>query len=131
MHQLLLSLTLSGRLDTPLPSCMCKEMPIIPGNRVVDKKRIIGKNGGPRMRRGTRGPRGGVPGEGTALLQQLTLLTLWVWWQSIRGMSWSLGSERTETQTHEDCPTADRTNRKKKLFDVFRSRGADSMRTCK
>jgi hypothetical protein len=27
---------------------MCKEMPVIPFNRVVDKKRIIGKNGGPR-----------------------------------------------------------------------------------
>jgi hypothetical protein len=24
---------------------MCKEMPVIPVNRVVDKKRIIGKNG--------------------------------------------------------------------------------------
>jgi hypothetical protein len=31
-------------------------MPVIPVNRVVDKKRIIGKNGGPRRRRGTRGP---------------------------------------------------------------------------
>jgi hypothetical protein len=30
----------------------CKEMPVIPGNKVVDKK--IGK-GGPRRRRGTRG----------------------------------------------------------------------------
>jgi hypothetical protein len=30
-------------------------MPVIPFNRVVDKKRIIGKNGGPRRRRGTRG----------------------------------------------------------------------------
>jgi hypothetical protein len=29
-------------------------MLVIPVNRVVDKKRIIGKNGGPR-RRGTRG----------------------------------------------------------------------------
>jgi tetrahydromethanopterin S-methyltransferase subunit A len=26
--------------------CMCKEMPVIPVNRVVDEKRIIGKNGG-------------------------------------------------------------------------------------
>jgi hypothetical protein len=35
---------------------MCKEMPVIPVNKVVDpKKRIIGKNGGPRRRRGTRG----------------------------------------------------------------------------
>jgi hypothetical protein len=25
---------------------MCKEMPVIPDNSVVDKKRIIGKNGG-------------------------------------------------------------------------------------
>jgi hypothetical protein len=29
---------------------MCKEMPVIPVNRVVDKKTIIGKNGGPRRR---------------------------------------------------------------------------------
>jgi hypothetical protein len=35
--------------------CMCKEVPVIPVNRVVDPKRIIGKNGGPRRRRGTRG----------------------------------------------------------------------------
>jgi hypothetical protein len=34
---------------------MCKEMLVIPVNRVVDMKRIIGKNGGPRRRRGTRG----------------------------------------------------------------------------
>jgi hypothetical protein len=35
---------------------MCKEIPVIPVNRVVNKKRIIGKNGGPsRRRRGTRG----------------------------------------------------------------------------
>jgi hypothetical protein len=33
---------------------MCKEMPVIPVNRVVDTKRIIGKNGWPR-RRGTGG----------------------------------------------------------------------------
>jgi hypothetical protein len=32
---------------------MCKEMPVIPVNRVVDKKRIIRKNGGARKRRGT------------------------------------------------------------------------------
>jgi hypothetical protein len=30
-------------------------MPVIPINRVVDKKIIIGKNAGPRRRRGTRG----------------------------------------------------------------------------
>jgi hypothetical protein len=35
--------------------CMCKEMPVIPVNRVVDPKRKAGKNGGPRRRRGTRG----------------------------------------------------------------------------
>jgi hypothetical protein len=35
--------------------CMRKEMPVILVNRVVDPKRIIGKNGGPRRRRGTRG----------------------------------------------------------------------------
>jgi hypothetical protein len=34
---------------------MCKEMPVIPVNRVVDKKSIIGKYGGPRMTRSTRG----------------------------------------------------------------------------
>jgi hypothetical protein len=34
---------------------MCKEMPGIPVNRVVDMKRIIGKMGGPRRRSGTRG----------------------------------------------------------------------------
>jgi hypothetical protein len=33
---------------------MCREMPVIPVKRVVDPKRIIRKNGGPR-RRGTRG----------------------------------------------------------------------------
>jgi hypothetical protein len=33
---------------------MCK-MPVIPIERVVNPKRIIGKNGGPRRRRGTRG----------------------------------------------------------------------------
>jgi hypothetical protein len=33
---------------------MCKEMPVIPVNRVVDKKTIFGKNGGLR-RKGTRG----------------------------------------------------------------------------
>jgi hypothetical protein len=32
-------------------------MPVIPANKVVDKKRIIGQNGGPRRRRGTRGGR--------------------------------------------------------------------------
>jgi hypothetical protein len=30
-------------------------MPGIPVMRVVDKKRIVGKKGGPRRRRGTRG----------------------------------------------------------------------------
>jgi hypothetical protein len=35
--------------------CMCKEMPVILVNKVVVPKRIIGKNGGPRRRRGTRG----------------------------------------------------------------------------
>jgi hypothetical protein len=34
---------------------MCKEMPVISVNRVVDPKRIIGKYGGLRRRRGTRG----------------------------------------------------------------------------
>jgi hypothetical protein len=29
---------------------MCKEMPVIPVDRVVNKKRIIGKNGGPRRK---------------------------------------------------------------------------------
>jgi hypothetical protein len=29
---------------------MCKEIPVIPVNRVVDLKRIIGKNGGLRRR---------------------------------------------------------------------------------
>jgi hypothetical protein len=35
---------------------MCKEIPVIPVNKVVNPKRIIiGKNGRPRRRRGTRG----------------------------------------------------------------------------
>jgi hypothetical protein len=34
---------------------MCKEMPVIPVNMVVDQKRMLGKNGRPRRRRGTRG----------------------------------------------------------------------------
>jgi hypothetical protein len=34
---------------------MCKEMPVIPVDRVVDKKRITGRNGGLRRRRSTRG----------------------------------------------------------------------------
>jgi hypothetical protein len=34
---------------------MCKEMLVIPVNKVVDPKRIIGKNGGPRRRKATRG----------------------------------------------------------------------------
>jgi hypothetical protein len=32
---------------------MHKMMPVIPVIRVVDKKRIMGKNGGPMRRRGT------------------------------------------------------------------------------
>jgi hypothetical protein len=35
--------------------CMCKEMPVILVNRVVDSKRIIRKNGESRRRRDTRG----------------------------------------------------------------------------
>jgi hypothetical protein len=31
---------------------MCKEMPVIRVSKVLDPKRIIGKNGGPRRRRG-------------------------------------------------------------------------------
>jgi hypothetical protein len=34
---------------------MRKEMPVIPVNRVVDAKRIIGKGGPRRRRSGTRG----------------------------------------------------------------------------
>jgi hypothetical protein len=34
---------------------MCKELPVIPVNKVVDPKRIIRKNGVSRRRRGTRG----------------------------------------------------------------------------
>jgi hypothetical protein len=34
---------------------MRKEMLVIPVDRAVDKKKIIGKNRGPRRRRGTRG----------------------------------------------------------------------------
>jgi hypothetical protein len=34
---------------------MCKEMPVIPVNKVVDPKKNNPKNGGPRRRRGTRG----------------------------------------------------------------------------
>jgi hypothetical protein len=34
---------------------MCKEMPVIMVNRVVEKKRIIRNKGGPRKRTGTRG----------------------------------------------------------------------------
>jgi hypothetical protein len=33
---------------------MFKELLVIPVIKVVDKKRLIGKNGGPRRRRGTR-----------------------------------------------------------------------------
>jgi hypothetical protein len=32
-----------------------RRLPVSPVNRVADKKIIIGKNGGPRRRRGTRG----------------------------------------------------------------------------
>jgi hypothetical protein len=32
-------------------------MPVIPVDRVVDKEIIIGKNGGPRRRRGSKIPR--------------------------------------------------------------------------
>jgi hypothetical protein len=32
---------------------MCKEMPVISVKKVVDLKRIIRKNGGPRRRQGT------------------------------------------------------------------------------
>jgi hypothetical protein len=35
---------------------MCKEMPVIPVDRVVDTKRIIVKNGGPTRKRDKRGP---------------------------------------------------------------------------
>jgi tetrahydromethanopterin S-methyltransferase subunit A len=35
--------------------CLCKEMSVIPVNRIEEEKRIIGQNGGPRRRRGTRG----------------------------------------------------------------------------
>jgi hypothetical protein len=33
---------------------MCKEMPVIPVNKVVDEKRIFGKRGLRKRRRGTR-----------------------------------------------------------------------------
>jgi hypothetical protein len=45
---------------------MCKEMPVVPVDRGLDKKRIIGKNGGPRRRRGTWGRQ----------LKEVILLTL-------------------------------------------------------
>jgi hypothetical protein len=35
---------------------LCKELLVIPVNRMVDKKIIIGKNAGPRKRKGTRDP---------------------------------------------------------------------------
>jgi hypothetical protein len=38
--------------DTAMQLSMCKEMPVIPVNKVVDPKRIIEKNGGSRSRRG-------------------------------------------------------------------------------
>jgi hypothetical protein len=34
---------------------MCKDMPVIPVDKMVVKKRKIRKNGGLRRRRGTRG----------------------------------------------------------------------------
>jgi hypothetical protein len=34
---------------------MCKEMPFFLVNRLVDLKRTVGKNGGLRRRKGTRG----------------------------------------------------------------------------
>jgi hypothetical protein len=34
---------------------MCKEMPVILVDKVVENKRIIGKKRGPRRRRSTRG----------------------------------------------------------------------------
>jgi hypothetical protein len=34
---------------------MCKEMPVIQVDRAVDKKRIIGNNGGQRRSRETKG----------------------------------------------------------------------------
>jgi hypothetical protein len=34
---------------------MCKEVPVILVNKVVDPKSIIGKNGGSRRRKGTWG----------------------------------------------------------------------------
>jgi hypothetical protein len=34
---------------------MCKKLPVILVSKVVDPKRKIGKNGGLRRRRGTRG----------------------------------------------------------------------------
>jgi hypothetical protein len=37
---------------------MCKKLPVIPGNRVVDPKRIIGKNGG--LRREAQGVAGEI-----------------------------------------------------------------------
>jgi hypothetical protein len=33
---------------------MCKEMPVIPADRVVDKKKVIGNNGGLSRRRDLR-----------------------------------------------------------------------------
>jgi hypothetical protein len=40
---------------------MCKEMPVISVNKVVDPKRIIQKkNGGRRRRRGTERPKGSL-----------------------------------------------------------------------
>jgi hypothetical protein len=38
--------------------CKDKEMPVILVDRVVDKNRIIGKNGGPRRRKRRRGRNG-------------------------------------------------------------------------
>jgi hypothetical protein len=56
---------------------MCKEMTVIPVNRVVDKKRIIGKNGQLRRGRGTKGlRRRGTKGSLTPPPSKKTLNTL-------------------------------------------------------
>jgi hypothetical protein len=47
---------------------MCKELPVILVNRMVDPKRIIGKNGGLRRRR--RGTRGRWPPKSLPLLSK-------------------------------------------------------------
>jgi hypothetical protein len=52
VHNLFLSLPCDCEVRG---QCMCNEMPVIPVDRAMDKKRIIGINGGLRRRRGTRG----------------------------------------------------------------------------